>query len=96
MLVERKCIGCGTWISTDICQKCGLDSNPKRVRIEKIRSVKTKKESEEPPKLEVFLKKWKNAKNPIFKLSYWFGYYIWLVYMAILSFFALIVAWGPG
>tara|TARA_B100001769_G_C21580525_1_gene328332 strand:- start:118 stop:408 length:291 start_codon:yes stop_codon:yes gene_type:complete len=96
MLVERKCLGCGEWISNDICEKCGLDSNPKRVRIQKIRAVQTKKEEQQPPRLELFLQKWKNTKNPFFKSTYWIGYSVWFIYMAILSFFALIVAWGPG
>ena len=96
MLVERKCSGCGVWISADVCPKCGLDSNPKRVRVQKIREVKTQKESEEPEKIELLLQKWKNTKNPILKTTYWIGYSVWLVYFSILSFIAFLVAWLPG
>ena len=96
MLVERKCSGCGVWISTDVCPKCGFDSNPKRVRVQKIRDVKTQKESAEPEKIDLVLKKWKNTKNPILKLAYWFGYSIWFAYFSILSFIAFLVAWLPG
>ncbi len=96
MLVERKCLGCGTWVSTDVCPKCGLNTNPKKIRVDKIREIKSKKEAQNSSRLELILKKWKNTKNPFFKMSYWIGYSIWLIYMAILSFFAFIIAWGPG
>ena len=96
MGVERKCGQCGTWNAEDICISCGTDLNPKRVRIQKIREVQKKKEEEGPQKLEIFLSKWKNTKNPLFKLAYWGGYSVWMVYMAVLSFIALMAAWGPG
>lgn len=96
MGTERKCSSCGEWNSKDICAFCGQDLNPKRVRIKKIREVKNKKEAEVPPKLEVFLLRWKETRNPVLKVLYWLGYSIWFLYMAILSAIAFLVAWGPG
>ena len=96
MGTERKCSSCGEWNSEDICSYCGQDLNPKRVRIKKIREVKNKKEAEEPPKLELFLSRWKKTKNPVLKGFYWLGYSVWFLYMAILSAIAFLVAWGPG
>ncbi len=96
MGVERKCPECGTWNNVDICTNCGADLNPKRNRVKKIREVQKKKEEEDPSKLEKILAQWKNTKNPFLKIAYWVGYSVWMVYMAILSAIAFMVAWGPG
>lgn len=96
MGVERKCNNCGAWNTVDTCSSCGTDLNPKRVRIKKIRAVQEEKEAQGLPKLEQFLLNWKNTKNPLFKMTYWIGYSVWVVYMAVLSFIAFMAAWGPG
>lgn len=96
MSIQRKCGSCGSWSNADVCTNCGADLNPKRLRVKKIREVEEKKKSETPEKLEAFLIRWKEAKNPFFKLTYWVGYSFWMVYMGILSLIAFMVAWGPG
>tara|TARA_B100000767_G_C19708365_1_gene511611 strand:- start:501 stop:791 length:291 start_codon:yes stop_codon:yes gene_type:complete len=96
MSVERKCNNCGNWSDFDICSNCGFDLNPKRIRVKKIREQKEKKKAEAPEKLEAFLAKWKGAKNPFLKITYWIGYSVWTIYMGILSIIAFIIAWGPG
>ena len=96
MSIERKCGSCGNWSDADVCTRCGVDLNPKRLRVKKIREVEEKKKAETPEKLEAFLIKWKEAKNPFFKMTYWIGYSVWMVYMGILSLIAFMVAWGPG
>lgn len=96
MGVERKCTQCGSWNNVDVCESCGADLNPKRNRVQKIREIQQKKSQEELPKLEQFLLKWKNTKNPFLKATYWIGYSVWTIYMAILSVIAFLAAWGPG
>ncbi len=96
MGVERKCSKCGAWNKLDVCSGCGNELNPKRIRIQKIREAQEKKSQEEPSRLEKVLENWKRTNNPFLKLAYWIGYSVWVVYMAILSFIAFIIAWGPG
>lgn len=96
MATERKCTTCGTWNSTDTCSSCGAELNPKRLRVQKIRAVEAEKALRPPSKLELFLQHWKASQNPFFKMTYWIGYSVWVVYMAILSFIAFMAAWGPG
>lgn len=96
MSSERKCPSCGSWNIDSTCSSCGKELDPKKLRIEKIKEVRKKKELEPTPKLDAFFIQWKATKNPIYKGLYWIAYSIWSIYMGILSFILLFIAWGPG
>lgn len=96
MSFERKCPSCGSWNTSSVCITCKTELDPKKIRIEKIKEVRKKKQLEPTPKLDAFFIKWKATKNPFSKGLYWIAYSFWTVYMAILSFILLFVAWGPG
>lgn len=93
---EKKCFNCGQWTSNDICEFCGQDLNHKRNHVKKLKATRDKKKLEPSPKLEAFLLKWKNTKNPFLRVGYWIGYSIWTIYMGVITLLAFLAIWGPG
>lgn len=96
MATERKCGNCGEWNTVSVCTSCGSELDPKKIRVQKIRAVQEEKKLEPKLKMDIFFAKWKATRNPFLKLGYWIGYSIWTIYMGIISFILLFIAWGPG
>ena len=95
--MERKCRSCTTWNSdNDFCNQCGEAISPQAVLKEE--RIKKDLAAQLIPKgqVDLFLSKFKNAKNPFVRVLYIICLSMWTVYMAIMTFFLWFVALGPG
>lgn len=95
-MAERKCSSCGTWSAEDYCPNCNALLNPLEIQKIKLQEKEEEILNTPKPKLDQFFINWKATKNPIFKFFYYIAYSFWMVYMAILSFILMVIAWGPG
>lgn len=96
--MERKCIKCGHWNDTinDFCAKCSTPISPNELR--KIDEQKREKQESEKPKsrIDLIVARVKNSKNPFVQMFYWVCYSLWMVHMAVITFFLWFIALGPG
>ncbi len=97
-MIERKCRNCKEWDRDGnvICQHCGHPLAPDLI-IEKNSEERKKKAEEKPPSsLEIFLNSIKNSENILVRIIYRVLRTVWVIYMAILSFFLWLIAISPG
>ncbi len=95
--IERKCAKCGTWNQdVDYCLSC---SNPISLKAqEKIEQIEKKAIADSLPedRIDVFLKSYKNHRFFVVRWVYYFFNSIAMVFMAIGSFIAYLIAWTAG
>ncbi len=95
--MDVKCSNCETWnANVDYCTSCNHPVS--REAILKAREVVREEKSKEIPisKLDKWIGNWKKSSNPFLKYSYKIASFIWIIYMAIVSFVLWMVALGPG
>ncbi len=94
---QRKCPNCGHWNNeVDYCEKCNtLISLTKQVEIEQEQKVQTRI-NKTPDSIDRTLNAFKHSRYLPIRLIYKVLYSIWLGFIAILSFFLYMLAWGPG
>lgn len=93
---ETKCSNCQTWNTTSTCSNCNTLLDAAELHKKKVIQKEIKAERTPKPKLDQFFINWKKTKNPFYKGLYYIAYSFWAVYMGILSFILMMVAWGPG
>jgi ribosomal protein L32 len=94
---KQKCPNCGEWNSDEkACTKCEYTLDFKERRVEEEEKKAQNYLTREKDKLEQFLHDFKTSKYVIVRMIYYVLYSIWMVYFAIISFFAALIAWSPG
>ena len=96
-MIERKCLNCGTWNTTeDCCNNCGSPVSQRE--IDRV-SQKEKRliESQKPKDaFELFTEKLQNHRYLFVRIIYKIGYSIAVVFGAIGAFFAWMIALANG
>lgn len=96
-MTQRKCSECGEWNGEeDYCSNCGnLISLTKQIEIEHAQKVE-QRINKTPDKLDNFIDAFEHSRFFLIRFIYRVLYSVWLGFIAILSFFLYILAWGPG
>lgn len=97
-MIERKCAKCKEWdtIGSLTCPHCGYPLAPELIIKKSFEERKKKAEEKPPSSLELFLSSIKNSESLIVRIIYRVLRTVWVIYMAILSFFLWLVAISPG
>jgi uncharacterized membrane protein YvbJ len=96
-MAQRKCSECGHWnTDLDYCEKCGhLINLELQVQVEQKKKW-AEKATKEPDKLDVIVDYFRYSKWWIFRAIYAVFHAVWVMVVAIISFFIYLMAWGPG
>jgi hypothetical protein len=96
--IQRKCPACGTWNTGEVthCVACGELINP-GMRIERDAKNRENQRMAAPRgKLDSFIDRFKQSRNPFVKLLFAVLSAIWFVYWVVLSFILWVIAATPG
>ena len=95
--MERKCPNCGHWNKDeDFCENCGSPISPKEVEKERAVAREKKLAVRKPNKVDIWLEKIKESKNPFVKFVYYVVGGVWFVIMSIMVAVLYLVAGTPG
>jgi hypothetical protein len=96
--IQRKCQQCATWnINNEShCKSCGWALEPE-IRIKEEAQARARVRSSAPRgKLDNFIERFKNSRNPFLRVFYLVLSALWFVYWVILSFILWVIAASPG
>lgn len=97
MAVSMRCPKCKTWTrDSDYCQNCNEFLDFTKTRDAELEERKQVEAAKPPDKIDVFFHRFKHSRFWPVRAVYYFFYSIWFVLSAIVSFFMLMMAAGPG
>ncbi len=94
---NQKCPKCGTWnLNKNNCASCGQLLNHEMKRQEEAQVKAEEIANRAPDKIDLFLDQMKHSPWWLVKGLYYLGFSIYTIFVAIASFFMMMIAWGPG
>lgn len=96
--MERKCKACGTWNkkNVDHCISCGILISPEKIEQERRDAYEKEQQLRPPNKVDLWLERISNSKNPFVKVFYYIFYSIWFILMGLITIVIYLVAGTPG
>ncbi len=96
-MIERKCLNCGTWNTTeDRCKNC--ETAVSQLEIDRVKARERRLIEAQKPKdaFELFKEKLQNHRYLFVRIIYKIGYSIAFLFGAIGAFFAWMIALANG
>lgn len=93
----KKCPKCETWNEDkEHCTNCGELLDYWKIREQEV-AAKDKEFAERPiPKTDQFFIDMKSSRFLLVRMVYYILYSVWAIVMAIVTFFMMMIAYGPG